>query len=94
MRALALEMSIPFAFTWSTFQATQADEIEQEFANDPDVERVTVDTKRSVEATSDPEYSNQWALDKIGWPDARSLAPATGSATIAVVDTGVSADST
>ncbi|MDE3077228.1 MAG: S8 family serine peptidase, partial [Chloroflexota bacterium] len=42
-------------------------------------------------APNDPLYAQQWALPKIGWDKAYAGVPASGSATIAVLDTGVDA---
>ena len=54
------------------------------------VERADQDRVRRIEAApSDPAYGDQWALAKIGWDAARDAVTPAGSATIAVLDTGV-----
>ncbi|HEX3315708.1 MAG TPA: S8 family serine peptidase, partial [Gemmataceae bacterium] len=56
------------------------------------VSRVEADQVRDVQATpSDPEYSNQWALTRIGWDQAYGNVVPSGSAKVAVLDTGVDA---
>ena len=48
--------------------------------------------RREAEAVpNDPSYSEQWALPQIGWDDAYGTIAPSGSATIAVLDTGVDA---
>lgn len=42
-------------------------------------------------APNDPGYAQQWALPKIGWDQAYGVVPVSGSARIAVLDTGVDA---
>src|SRR4051794_19265196 len=57
-----------------------------------DVLRVEADKVREVQATpNDPSYDNQWALSKIGWDSAYGNVTPAGSATVAVLDTGVDA---
>ncbi|MCJ7795778.1 MAG: S8 family serine peptidase, partial [Thermoleophilia bacterium] len=59
---------------------------------DPSVLRVEADRTRSAEAApSDPSYDTQWALPKIGWDQVFGTVSPTGSATVAVLDTGVDA---
>jgi hypothetical protein len=56
------------------------------------VSRVEADQVRDVQATpSDPEYSNQWSLRRIGWDQAHGNVAPSGSATVAVLDTGIDA---
>jgi subtilisin family serine protease len=58
-------------------------------AADSRVIRVEPDRNRATEADpSDPSYSSQWALPKIGW-DQVSGNVVSGSATVAILDTGV-----
>jgi subtilisin family serine protease len=53
--------------------------------------RVDADRARKAAAVpNDPGYAGQWALPKIGWDVARDTVTPAGSATIAVLDTGVS----
>src|SRR3954453_2106336 len=57
-----------------------------------DVLRVEADKVREVQATpNDPSYDSQWALSKIGWDSAYGTGTPAGSATVAVLDTGVDA---
>ena len=59
---------------------------------DAAVDRVEADQVRDVQATpSDPEYSNQWSLSRIGWDQVYGNVAPTGSATVAVLDTGIDA---
>jgi hypothetical protein len=58
---------------------------------DARVARVEPDRSRATEADpSDPGYASQWALPKIGW-DSIYGSPIAGSATVAILDTGVDA---
>jgi subtilisin family serine protease len=60
------------------------------FASDPQVERAERDrTREAGGAPSDPKYDAQWALPKIGWDQVYGSVEVSGSATIAVLDTGV-----
>src|SRR4051812_49098006 len=60
------------------------------YNNDADVGSVSRNETRAAEsAASDPGYGAQWALPKIGWEDVHGVNDPTGSATIAVLDTGV-----
>jgi subtilisin family serine protease len=60
--------------------------------SNPDVVHVEADRLRNVQAVpSDPEYPNQWALPRVGWDQARESTFPLGSATVAVLDTGVDA---
>ncbi|HYN70113.1 MAG TPA: hypothetical protein VEX41_07880, partial [Candidatus Eisenbacteria bacterium] len=59
---------------------------------DPSVSRVELDRVRATEASpSDPRYADQWSLPKIGWDIARDTTVPTGTATVALLDTGVDA---
>src|ERR687887_343940 len=59
---------------------------------DASVSRVEADQVRDVQATpSDPEYPNQWSLSRIGWDQVFGNVTPSGSATVAVLDTGVDA---
>src|SRR5262249_28229792 len=42
-------------------------------------------------APDDPDYAQQWALPRIAWDQAYGVVPIRGTATIAVLDTGVDA---
>ena len=71
--------------TSATFEVSKAS-----FIADPDVVSVDIDRVRIAEATpSDPSYGDQWALPQIGWDTVFGYVVPSGSATIAVFDTGV-----
>jgi subtilisin family serine protease len=56
----------------------------------PTVQGVEADQVRNVQgAPSDPSYSSQWSLARIGWDQAFGSVNPTGSATVAILDTGV-----
>jgi hypothetical protein len=58
----------------------------------PAVQGVEADQVRNVQATpSDPGYSSQWSLPRIGWDQAFGSIKPTGSATVAILDTGIDA---
>ena len=60
------------------------------FRADPDVETADRDRVRDAEGTpNDPAYVDQWALPQIGWDQAFGVVDPAGTATIAVLDTGV-----
>src|SRR2546428_3571934 len=60
------------------------------YQSDPQVASVEREKIRAAGATtSDPSYPDQWALPKIGWDSVYGTISPTGSATIAVLDTGV-----
>src|SRR5688500_12069169 len=70
-------------------RATSAESIAA-YRADPRVDSVDRDRVREAEATpDDPSYSDQWALPTIGWDQAYGVTDPAGSATIAVLDTGV-----
>ena len=80
-------VAVPAADAMSALAAYQAD------AN---VAAVSVDNTRAVESitrsdATDPAYASQWALSKIGWDQVHGEHDPTGSATLAVLDTGVDA---
>ncbi|HSO30605.1 MAG TPA: S8 family serine peptidase, partial [Candidatus Sulfomarinibacteraceae bacterium] len=59
---------------------------------DPTVVRVESDRERVAEATpSDTGYGSQWSLPKIAWDDAFGTVAPSGSATVAILDTGIDA---
>jgi subtilisin family serine protease len=59
---------------------------------DPRVARVEQDLPRDVAGTpDDTDYPSQWALPRIGWEDVYGNVTPTGSAKVAVLDTGVDA---
>ncbi|MEY2524905.1 MAG: thermitase, partial [Ilumatobacteraceae bacterium] len=67
-------------------------EFQQRYASDAGVQRVEVETTREAQALpSDPSYGGQWSLPQIGWDQAYGTVTPNGSATIAVLDTGVDA---
>src|SRR3989442_3168416 len=60
------------------------------YQHHPSVERATAAIKLSKAGTpSDPDYAQQWALPKIAWDQAYGVVPISGTATIAVLDTGI-----
>ncbi len=64
----------------------------ERYQSDPQVESVEREKIRAVGGTpSDPAYPDQWALPKIGWDSVYGTVSPTGTATIAVLDTGVDA---
>ena len=59
---------------------------------DPQVQSVEENKVRASEAMpADALYANQWALPKIGWDQTFGVITPTGSAKVAVLDTGVDA---
>src|SRR5512132_216897 len=60
------------------------------YQGDPDVESADKDRVREAEgAPNDSAYGQQWALPQIGWDQVYGSVRPSGSATIAVLDTGV-----
>jgi subtilisin family serine protease len=59
---------------------------------DSQVQNVELNKTRTSEAVpNDPLYVNQWALPKIGWDQVFGVITPTGSAKVALLDTGVDA---
>ena len=59
-------------------------------ANNPNVLMVTQDVVREIAATpNDADYGQQWALPQIGWDAAYGAINPSGSAVIAILDTGI-----
>jgi Chitobiase/beta-hexosaminidase C-terminal domain/Bacterial Ig-like domain len=59
---------------------------------DPAIEAVEADQVRNVQAApSDPGYSSQWSLSRIGWDQAFGSVNPAGTATVAILDTGIDA---
>ena len=70
--------------------SSQLADVQQRYASDPQVQRVEVEKTREAQAVpSDTDYGQQWALPQIGWDQAYGTVVPSGSATIAVLDTGV-----
>ncbi|HEU5034586.1 MAG TPA: YDG domain-containing protein, partial [Mycobacteriales bacterium] len=70
--------------------AGQASAALSRYQHDSAVSYAELDHSRKAAASpSDPSYSDQWALPQIGWDTAYGTVTPSGSATIAVVDTGV-----
>jgi hypothetical protein len=68
----------------------QLSTIIQNYQNDTRVVRVEENKERKAEGKpSDTDYLSQWALPKIGWDQVFGTITPTGSATVAVLDTGV-----
>ena len=75
-----------------TVPAGAADRILAAFATHPLVEHAAATVRvRKAGDPSDPSYAQQWALPKIAWDQAYANVPISGSATIAVLDTGIDA---
>ncbi|HEX5224761.1 MAG TPA: S8 family serine peptidase, partial [Solirubrobacteraceae bacterium] len=55
------------------------------------VTSVEADQARDVQGANDPEYSSQWSLPRIGWDQVFGSVNPSGTATVAVLDTGVDA---
>src|SRR5438034_9843575 len=59
---------------------------------DSSVSRVELDATRTAEAIpNDPSFADQWSLPQIGWDQAFGTVTPSGSATVAILDTGVDA---
>lgn len=70
--------------------AAEADNSRRRYQADPDVARAEKELARKAAAVpNDPAYADQWALPKIGWDTVFAGPAPAGSATIAVLDTGV-----
>ena len=62
----------------------------QAFGADPQVESVeAVKTRRAEWLSNDAFVADQWSLARIGWPTVYSTLTPTGTATVALLDTGV-----
>jgi hypothetical protein len=62
------------------------------YQSDPLVEHVEVNRVRVSEAIpSDPLYTSQWALPRIGWDSVFGALDVSGTAKVAILDTGVDA---
>ncbi len=63
-----------------------------ELSANPSVARVEAEQTREASAVpSDPAFSSQWSLARIGWDEVYGSVSPSGSATVAVLDTGVDA---
>ena len=72
--------------------AATVESVRLAYLADPSVARVEYDLTRTAGVvSSDPGAAGQWNLDQVGWNAARSTVTPTGSATIAILDTGVDA---
>ncbi|OLC24817.1 MAG: hypothetical protein AUH40_07810, partial [Chloroflexi bacterium 13_1_40CM_65_17] len=72
--------------------AAQATAIGARYLADRRVKSVELDHVRKTAASpSDPLYSSQWNLPQIGWDHVYGSVTPTGTATIAILDTGVDA---
>ncbi len=62
------------------------------YQSDTRVVSVSADKLRNVgSAATDPSYGDQWALPRIGWEAVHGVVDPAGTATLAVLDTGVDA---
>ncbi|HSW42484.1 MAG TPA: S8 family serine peptidase [Patescibacteria group bacterium] len=69
---------------------TTAVDVVAALGQDARVLRVETDRVRSIEGTpDDPSYIDQWSLPVIGWEQAFGVTSPTGSAEVAILDTGV-----
>lgn len=72
--------------------AAEAAAVQSKYQADPQVERVEINQKRKAEgAPADPLFYSQWGLRKIGWDSVFGSSAPTGTAVVAVLDTGVDA---
>src|SRR5688572_14899391 len=72
--------------------ADARDRILAAYANHASVERASpAVTMTRAGAPTDPDYAQQWALPRIGWDVAYESIPITGTANIAILDTGIDA---
>src|SRR5438128_3833851 len=72
--------------------ASQLSRVIQKYRVDPQVVRVEANKIRKIDTIpTDPLYSNQWALPQIGWDQVFGTVTPTGTATVAVLDTGIDA---
>ena len=60
------------------------------YEGDANVASVSLDNTRTAgTAATDPGYASQWALPQIGWDQVHGVSDPSGSATLAILDTGV-----
>jgi len=72
--------------------AADADAAQSAYRADSRVLSASLDKVRDAESgATDPSYGSQWALPAIGWEDVHGVVNPAGSATLAVLDTGVDA---
>src|SRR6185436_1772010 len=72
--------------------ANAADAILKKYQDDPNVTRAEKSKQRQTDrAPVDPLFGSQWALPKIGWDLVFGNMTPTGTATVAVLDTGINA---
>jgi subtilisin family serine protease len=72
--------------------AASAPAVLDSYNGDELVVSASVDVTRQIDGTAtDPDYSSQWALPKIGWEEVHGEVTFAGTATLAVLDTGVDA---
>jgi len=70
----------------------QVQPIRARYLKDSRVQSVELDHQRKTATTpSDPLYATQWNLAKVGWEQVYGSVTPTGTATIAILDTGVDA---
>jgi len=75
-----------------TVPAEQLDATLARYQVDPQVQNAELNKTRTSETVpNDPLYVNQWALPKIGWDQVFGVITPTGSAKLALLDTGVDA---
>jgi len=72
--------------------ANAADAILKKYQDDPNVTRAEKSKQRQTDrAPVDPLFGSQWALPRIGWDQVFGNMTPTGTATVAVLDTGINA---
>ncbi|MGH2401740.1 MAG: hypothetical protein ACRDE6_03425, partial [Candidatus Limnocylindria bacterium] len=85
----ASESAIPELRMHAAQLSTEAATI---LGDDARVARIDLDRTREVEAApSDTSYADQWSLPQVGWDQLYGTVGIAGSATVAVLDTGVDA---
>ena len=73
--------------------ADQVSEVLSKYKADPSVESAELNMKRKADGTPSDFYytSQQWVLAKIGWESVYGMVTPAGTATVAVLDTGIDA---
>lgn len=82
------------SFTVLEVKAEDVEEIQQQLAQNKQVEYVEKNVRYEIAATNDPYFTNQWNLNTISASNAWSKLPesSTKAVTVAVLDTGVQLD--
>ena len=89
-QAGAVEVSAVPVLNMHTVDATS--DSAAALANESSVARVEADQIRTVQAEpDDPGFTQQWSLSRIGWDQVYGVVEPTGTAKVALLDTGVDA---